>query len=314
MTPAKRAVLLLAHGSPETVADVPEFMRLITGGRAISENVIEEVQHRYGRIGRSPLLEITQRQAELLERKVELPVYVGMRNWKPFIEEAVQEMTADGVREAVVICLAPQNSQTSVGLYRKALLSAMAGTNITIQFVESWHDHPELIRAFAEKLRAAWKLGRETAGQKLAIIFTAHSVPTRTIQEGDPYDSQARATARLVAQQLPELAGREVKFAFQSQGMSREPWIGPTVEEAILGLKQAGYEGVVIQPIGFLCDHVEVLYDIDVVFRKFAEEKAMKLWRTESLNDSPALIAALADLVHSAREGGKLATSRPVER
>jgi protoporphyrin/coproporphyrin ferrochelatase len=314
MTPPKSAVLLLAHGSPETVADVPEFMRLITDGRSLPETVIEEVKRRYARIGRSPLLEITLRQAELLERKIELPVYVGMRNWKPFIREVVQEMEADGIREAVIICLTPQNSRTSVGLYRKALLSAIADRNITIQFVESWHDHPELIRAFAEKLRAAWRLGRETVGQKLAVIFTAHSVPTRTIQEGDPYESQARATARLVAQQIPELGGSEVKFAFQSQGMSGEPWIGPTVEETILGLKLAGYQGAVIQPIGFLCDHIEVLYDIDVVFKKFAEEKAMKLWRAESLNDSSALIAALADLVYSSRKDGKVAISGPVER
>jgi protoporphyrin/coproporphyrin ferrochelatase len=310
---SKQAVLLLAHGSPESSADVPEFMRLVTGGRQIPEAVVEEVKYRYTLIGRSPLLEITLRQAELLERKLGLPVYVGMRNWKPFIAASVQRMVADGIVHAAVICLAPQNSRTSVGLYRMALFSAAMGTNIAIEFVESWHDHPELIRAFAERLKAAWTVACAASGQGVPVIFTAHSVPTRTIEEGDPYEFQARKTAELVARSVAELPSMEVRFAFQSQGMAREPWLEPTVEETILELKRAGHSGVLIQPIGFLCDHVEVLYDIDVSFKKFAQENGMKLWRAESLNQSHGLIAALADLAQAALHGDKPAAEKLLE-
>jgi ferrochelatase len=310
---SKEAVLLLAHGSPETAADVPEFMRLVTGGRQLPQPVIEEVRRRYALIGQSPLLRITLRQAELLALKLGSRVYVGMRNWKPFIAETVQKMAADGVERAAVICLAPQNSRTSVGLYRKALLSAISSTNISVEFVESWHDHPELFHAFAERLKAAWTAASETSGQKLPVLFTAHSVPTRTIEQGDPYEAQARDTAQLVAKQMPKLAATNVKFAFQSQGMALEPWLGPTVEETILELKRAGHSGVVIQPIGFLCDHVEVLYDIDISFKNFAQENGMKLWRTESLNESSGLIAALADLAHAWLHGGNVTVAKSVK-
>lgn len=306
MTASKRAVLLVAHGSPETVADVPEFMRLVTGGRMLPGGLVEEVQHRYAQIGRSPLLEITLRQAELLESEIGLPVYVGMRNWKPLIAETIEKMAGDGVEQAVVICLAPQNSITSVGLYRKAVQSAVTETNIEIQFVDSWHAHPDLIAAFSEKLRAAWKRAGVETGRGIPVIFTAHSVPVRTIEQGDPYEAQARATAELAAERVPELAGSELKFAFQSQGMAREPWVGPTVEQTILELKQNGHSGVLIQPIGFLCDHIEVLYDIDIVFKNFAQQNGMNLWRTESLNDSPRLTAALAGLVRSASRWSRL--------
>lgn len=314
MVRSQEAVLLLAHGSPESAADVPEFMRLVTGGRELPEAVLEEVKHRYALIGRSPLFKITMRQAELLEQKLGLPVYVGMRNWKPFIKEAVQQMAADGVRRAAAICLAPQNSRTSVGLYRKALLSAVSATGIETEFVESWHDHPQLICAFSERLKAAWAAACEISAQRVPVVFTAHSVPTRTIQEGDPYEAQARSTAQLVAKSVPELVAAEVRFAFQSQGMAREPWLGPTVEETILELKRAGHSGVVIQPIGFLCDHVEVLYDIDIGFKNLAQQNGMKLWRTESLNESPELIAALADLSLARLHAGKVNVAKSVER
>jgi ferrochelatase len=201
-------------------------------------------------------------------------------------------MEADEVSRAVVICLAPQNSRTSVGLYRAALGN---GLPFRFEFIESWHNHPLLIKAFAEKL----KRGREDAardlGTELPVIFTAHSVPQRTIAEGDPYENQSRETAALVACEA-SIPSKEWKFAFQSQGMSGGTWLGPTVEDTILELKKAGYRGVFVQPIGFLCDHVEVLYDIDIGFRQFAEKEGMRFWRAESLNDSRLLIAALADL------------------
>lgn len=298
MSSQKTAVLLLAHGSPDSPDQVPEFMKSITGGRPVPEAVIEEVRHRYTLIGRSPLTELTRRQAEGLQKLLSVPVYLGMRNWKPFIADVVKEMMANGVEHVLAICLAPQNSSTSTGLYRKALMAEMK-PEIAVEFIESWHDHPGLIQAFAERLVPAWRRASEALGRPVPVIFTAHSVPTRTIQAGDPYEQQAKETARLVGEQIPGLTGDLRQFAFQSQGMSGGPWLGPTVESAILEAKKQGHKGVVIAPIGFVCDHVEILYDIDIAFRQFATDEGMKLWRPESLNDSPTFVAALASLASS---------------
>ena len=298
MSSQKAAVLLLAHGSPDSPDQIPEFMKSITGGRPVPETVIEEVRHRYTLIGKSPLTELTRKQAEGLQKLLSVPVYLGMRNWKPFIADVVQEMMANGVEQVLAVCLAPQNSSTSTGLYRKAMMAEMK-PEITVEFIESWHDHPGLIYAFAERLQPAWRSASEALGRPAPVIFTAHSVPTRTIQAGDPYEQQAKETARLVAEQIPGVTNDLRQFAFQSQGMSGGPWLGPTVESAILESKKQGHKGVVIAPIGFVCDHVEVLYDIDIGFRQFATDEGMKLWRPESLNDSPTFIAALASLASS---------------
>jgi ferrochelatase len=300
---AKTAVLLLAHGSPDRPEDVPEFLRHVTGGRLLPPAAVEEIQRRYARIGRSPLTEITVRQGALLARELELPVYVGMRSWTPFIADVLQQMSTDGVQRVVALCLAPQNSRTSVGLYRQAAMNESEPRFQYFEFVEAWHDHPLLIRAFAEKLESGWKRACDELGARVPILFTAHSVPSRTILEGDPYETQARETAALIAMALPALTVDDWNFAFQSHGMSGGPWIGPTVEDTIRGLKKKGHSGVFLQPIGFVCDHVEVLYDIDVAFREFAAQQGMKLWRAESLNDSSTFIAALADVVRS-RLGG----------
>lgn len=289
----KCAVLLLAHGTPDRPEDVPAFLNNVTGGRPLPAAVVEEVKRRYALIGHSPLTEITARQAQALAEVLDLPVYVGMRNWYPFIAQAVEQMAAEGVERAVVLCMAPQNSRTSVGLYRAALAEARPG--FEVEFVESWHDHPLLARAFAEKLAPAWEAACREAGAPAPVVFTAHSVPQRTISAGDPYEAQARQTAELVAAQAGVAPGLW-RFAFQSQGMSGGAWLGPSVEDTIVELKAAGHSGVLLEPIGFVADHVEVLYDIDVQFRQFARERGMRLWRTQSLNDSPTLIAALADL------------------
>jgi len=300
----KQAVVLLAHGSPDKPEDVPEFLKLVTAGRA-TQAVVDEVKHRYGLIGVSPLTRITLRQGELLAEQLGLPVFVGMRNWKPYVADAVRQMA--GIERAVAICLAPQNSRTSTGLYRKSLEEAQqsTGAKFAVDFVDNWHDHPLLVRAFAERLEEGWKRACAEAGGRVPIIFTAHSVPARTIAEGDPYEAQAKETAALVAMQVPSITVEDWTFAFQSQGMSGGPWIGPTVEETIRSLKARGHRAVFIQPIGFVCDHVEVLYDIDIAFRDFAAREGMKLWRAESLNESPTFIAALADVARSRLETGE---------
>lgn len=297
ITPSNTAVLLLAHGSPEKPDEVPEFLLKVTGGRPLPPHIVEEVKHRYGLIGTSPLTRWSLQQRDMLARELGLPVYVGMRNWTPFIDKAVTDMAAAGIRHAVIICLAPQNSRTSVGLYRSALVGNN-GLPFDFEFVDSWHDHPLLILAFAEKLRSGWERACIDAGKQVPIIFTAHSVPQRTITDGDPYEAQAKETAALVARKA-SLQSEDWAFAFQSQGMSGGAWLGPPVEDTIRLLKEKGHRGVFIQPIGFLCDHVEVLYDIDIGFKQFAEKEGMQLWRAESLNGSPLLTKALAEITRT---------------
>jgi ferrochelatase len=242
--------------------------------------------------------EITARQGELLARELKIPVYVGMRNWKPLIPDVLKKMASDGVASVVAICLAPQNSRTSVGLYRNAV-EGDTEPPFALDFIESWHDHPLLIQAFAEKLRAGWVAACREGNAKVPVLFTAHSVPQRTIAEGDPYETQTRETAALVAKSAG-LKAEDWSFAFQSQGMSGGgAWLGPTVEDTIRGLKTMGQSTVFVQPIGFLCDHVEVLYDIDIAFQEFAQKHDMRLWRAASLNESPLLIAALAEIVRA---------------
>ncbi len=287
----KQAVLLIAHGSPDRVEDIPEFLQNISRGRPMPEAVVREVQHRYSLIGSSPLTRITQAQAGGVQKELGIPVYVGMRNWHPYIADTLQRMTSDKVGYTVAICLAPHNSRTSVGLYKQALL----GQNVpfTVDFVEEWHDNPALIQSFAEKLREGWAKACAEQGITVPVLFTAHSVPTRTITEGDPYGSQTRETAALVAAQVPEIG--DWSFAFQSQGMSGGDWLGPTVEDTLLSLgAKPATRAVFVQPIGFVCDHVEILFDVDILFREFAAQHGMKLYRAESLNDSPAFVHAVA--------------------
>jgi len=290
----KTAVLLLAHGSPESPEEIPEYLERVTSGRTLPPRVVEEITQRYQLVGFSHLTSWTMKQRDQLARELDLPVYCGMRNWKPFIGEVLKKMAADGVDHAVVICLAPHNSRTSVGLYRRAV-EGDGKLPFTFDFIESWHDQPLLVEAFAERLAAGREAACGEAGCELPVIFTAHSVPERTITEGDPYQQQAQRTAELVARKTG-LKADGWTLAFQSQGMSGGPWIGPSVEETITRLRKQGATGVFIDPIGFLCDHVEVLYDIDIVFRQFADKLGMRLWRAESLNDSPTLIAALAEM------------------
>jgi ferrochelatase len=291
----KSAVLLIAHGSPERVEDIPAFLRNITRGRPMPDAVVREVQHRYSLIGSSPLTKITQAQADGVARELNSPVYVGMRNWHPFIADTLKRMADDGIDGAVAICLAPHNSRTSVGQYKQVLFGE--STAFPIDFVEEWHDHPLLIEAFADRLRSGWTKACAEHGSALPVLFTAHSVPQTTIAEGDPYEVQARETAALVAAQVPEVGAWH--FAFQSQGMSGGAWLGPTVEDTITRLREAGHSGVFVQPVGFVCDHVEILFDVDILFKGFAAERGVKLYRAESLNNSPLFVRAVAELART---------------
>jgi ferrochelatase len=318
-----KAVLLLAHGTPNVLGEMAEYLGKVTGGRALPDTVVDELKHRYALIGLAdtpgveppPLTKWTFAQGRLLQESLgDMPVYVAMRNWHPYIAEVVETMRTDGITHIRAICLAPQNSRTSVGLYRRALMAASTGMDV--EFVAGWAEHPLLVQAFADKLWPVWAEACAESAQRVPVLFTAHSVPCRTIMTGeasiegarpgtpmqstpDPYPVEAKRTAAMVADRLAVVGLNESDwyFAFQSQGVSGGPWIGPTVEETLKTLKGEGYVGVVMQPIGFLCDHVEILYDIDIAFREIAAELGLKLWRAESLNDSSLLVRALTDIV-----------------
>ena len=310
------AVLLLAHGTPNVLSEMDAYLKLVTGGRGVPPHVVHELQERYAEIGlreeptpEGPhLTKWTLLQGKLLSQHIGLPVYVGMRNWHPFIADTVEQIKSAGIKKVRAICLAPQNSRTSVGLYRRALETAANGA-FDIDFIAGWSEHPLLIRAFAETMRKALEAAQAT-GAKTAVLFTAHSVPCRTIQskpsehhgmmlttDADTYAIECKGTAMHIAVELADiLAEQDTYFCFQSQGLSGGPWIGPSVEDTLDSLKREGYMHVVLQPVGFLCDHVEILYDIDIAFQKTAHELGLTISRAESLNDSPTLIAALADL------------------
>src|ERR1700677_5176477 len=318
----RQAVLLLANGTPETIEQIPEYLRNVVSGRPLPQAVIEEIRHRYSLIGRSPLTEITLEQGRLVEKELAtagqpVPVYVGMRNWRPYIPDVVRQMRADGVEEAAVICMAPQNSRTSVGLYRRSVEAEAAG--MRIDFTAGWAQAPLLVEAFAERLRPALSKLSAEVGHAVPVLFTAHSVPTRTVQspgaddssadrgqkrlwpgEGpdssapDPYAEEAKATAALVAAQVAEIA--QWWFACQSQGASGGPWIGPSVESTLDAIAAQGVKALILQPVGFLCDHVEILFDMDHLFREYAVKLGVRLERPESLNASPTLARAVADL------------------
>jgi ferrochelatase len=247
-------------------------------------------------------------EAELSAGGEKIPVYVGMRNWKPYIPDVVKQMVADGIEEAAVICLAPQNSRTSVGLYRRAV-EAEAGAALRIDFTEGWADHPMLAEGFADRLRPLLAEMSAEEGYPVPVLFTAHSVPCRTVQtpaanEGekrlwpgagaDPYAEDAKRTAVEVAQRIEKMP--QWWFAFQSQGASGGPWIGPSVESTLDGIAGDGVKALILQPIGFLCDHVEILFDVDILFTEYAKKLGVDLRRPESLNTSPFLVKAVADL------------------
>jgi ferrochelatase len=321
--PGKSAVLLLAHGTPDVLGEMAEYLSKVTGGRALPQEVVEELQHRYQQIGlretpgleAPPLTKWTMVQGHLLEQALGAgKVYVGMRNWHPYIADVIAEMRADGVTHIKAVCLAPQNSRTSVGLYRRAVLAAAAG--MEVEFVAGWAESPLLALAFAEKLWPVWAEACAESGRRVPVLFTAHSVPCRTIMTGeasvagarpgtpaqdspDPYPVEAKRTAQMVADRMTAVGfgERDWYFAFQSQGVSGGPWIGPTVEDTLKAIQAEGHVGVVMQPVGFLCDHVEILYDIDIAFRESASNLGLKLWRAESLNDSEILVQALAEVV-----------------
>jgi ferrochelatase len=283
----------MAHGTPESVDQMADYLRLVRGGREPSRELIEEMTHNWQAIGgHSPLTDITLQQggalkAELARTGLPVPVAVGMRNWKPFIADAMKEIAATGVSKIIGIPLAPQFSTLSVQKYMDAAKAVLpAGFEFTC--VRSFHDHPLLIEAFAEKLAA------ERPGIGEEVIFTAHSLPQRVAADGDPYPDEVSATAKLVAERVGLTAYLR---AYQSAGRTPEPWLGPDLSELIRARASAGVTRILVAPIGFVCDHTEILFDIDVQAAEAARTAGVTLRRTQSLNTSSTFIGTLAALV-----------------
>ena len=292
MHATKTGVLLMAHGTPASLDEMPAYLRLVRGGRPPSDDLIAEMRHNYAAIGgRSPLTDITHAQRDALQERLGpgIPVAAGMRNWTPFIAEAIEALVAAGARRLIGIPLAPQFSTLSVRKYVDAARAALPD-GIRFDPVESFHLHPLLIEAFAERLCAAQPEPDER------IVFTAHSLPVKVVESGDPYAEEIAATARAVA----ERAGvARFERAYQSAGRTPEPWIGPDLGAVIEQLSRGGARKVLVVPIGFVCDHTEILYDIDIQAARIAREAGTALRRTESLNTSPTFIRALEDIVRN---------------
>jgi ferrochelatase len=293
-------VLLMAYGGPNSLDEVEPYLLDVRGGRPTPASLVAEIRHHYELIGgRSPLLERTQAQASALQAMLGdgYRVYVGMRHWHPYIKETMAQISADGVEQLVAIVMAPHYSGMSVGAYLQRLNEARdaLAPSMTLKPVLSWKTHSLFLDALAEKTLAA--LARFPASDRggVEVIFSAHSLPARIVQENDPYPQELLATVAGVVERTGPLSHR---FAFQSAGSTREPWLGPEVGGVMAQLAAEGKRSFLVQPIGFLCDHVEILYDVDIVYRQQAERLGVRLERAESLNESPKLIAALADLVH----------------
>jgi protoporphyrin/coproporphyrin ferrochelatase len=285
----KTGVLLMAHGTPSSVDEMPAYLTLVRGGRPPSGELVAEMRHNYAAIGgRSPLTDITEAQASALRTRLgpDVPVAVGMRNWSPFIKDALAALAAAGVTRVIGIPMAPQFSTLSVQKYIDAATSALPA-GVHFETVESYHAHPLLLDAFADRVRAA----RPQTGELL--VFTAHSLPKRAIDAGDRYPDEVAATAKGVA----ERAGvARFMQAYQSAGRTPEPWIGPDLGH-VIDEQSATVRRFLVVPIGFVCDHTEILFDIDVLGARIAREFATSLRRTESLNTSPLFIDLLEQLV-----------------
>ncbi len=296
------AVLLMAYGGPASLDEVEPFVRDVRGGRALPPPVLEAIRERYRKIGgQSPLLELTQAQARALERELTaqgIPnrTFVGMRHWHPYIREAVGEIRSAGLSRVIALCMAPQYSVMSVGAYFKQYRAVVEEFDLgwnTI-YVKSWHQHPRLLEAFASQAREALSRFDESIRSEISIIFTAHSLPEEILEQNDPYHDQMKETASGVARLLDH--PRWI-FAYQSQGYGQKKWLGPPVEEVLRDLSSQGAKNVLVVPIGFVSDHVEVLYDVDIAFRELAASLGMRLERSRSLNDDPVFIHAMAAIV-----------------
>ena len=291
-----KGILVMAYGGPRSLDEVEAYYTHIRRGRSPSKEQMDDLLARYKAIGgKSPLLETTEKQAAGLEPALgpEGPrVYAGMKHSPPFVADVVRRASSEGVTELLCIVLAPHYSKMSTVGYAKAVDEAKASLarKLDVTFVESWYDNPGLISMWAGRVKEAAR----TAGDDASLVFSAHSLPERTIREGDPYRDQLLATSRLVAEKL---AWSDWSFAFQSQSKTGEPWLGPDILDHLQALYEKGKRRFISAPIGFVSDHLEILYDLDIECREWAEKRGAELVRCRSPNGSSEMIAALAGIV-----------------
>jgi ferrochelatase len=283
------AVVLMAYGSPERLADVPAYYADIRGGRPIRPELLEELVERYRALGieeHSPLNAITEETRAALERELGLPVYTGMRHWTPRIADAVERAVESGARTIVGLVLAPHYSRLSIGAYRRQLEDALDG-RAELRFVERWGDEPGFVELLAERVR----------GTDAHVVFTAHSLPARILAEGDPYEEELLRSSGAVA----ERAGlSDWSFSYQSESATGEPWLGPDILDHLAVLKQRGVQEVLVCPIGFVADHLEIRWDLDTEAAERARQLGLGFSRIEMPNDDPDFVRVLAGIVERA--------------
>jgi ferrochelatase len=297
------AVLLMAMGGPDSLDNVEPFLLDVRGGRPTPPELVEEIRERYRATGgKSPAVGITQEVAKKLERRLNesggprYRVYVGLRHWHPFIKETYAELIAEAPRQVIGLCMAPQQSSLSTGAYQKKVEDARSALQsaCAVSYVGSWNRHPQLIAAIVENIRQGLLKFPADLRARVPILFTAHSLPERIVAMKDPYPDEVKGTVDAI---MACLGQQPTRFAYQSQGRSSEPWLGPTVESALEALHREGHRHVLVAPIGFICDHVETLFDIDIELKQLAVNMGMHLERMPMLNAAPALIETLVSVI-----------------
>lgn len=313
MTPPPNSpvgVLVMAYGGPNSLDEIPGYLADIREGRPTTPAVLEEITNNYRQIGgKSPLLEFSARQMECVAERLEeqypgrFRFYLGMRHWAPWIEDVVGQMLDDGIRQAVSIVLAPHYSKLSVAKYQAKIADglAMYRGHIDFEHITDYHTADGLIQALANRVQMGLERWPESEREKVHLILSAHSLPVRIIKMGDPYDSQLRETARLVAERAG-MPDARWSWSYQSAGRSPEPWLGPQLQEHIPALAEQGIRELISIPVGFVSDHVEILYDIDIQAQEVARELGVRLERPPALNDDPLFIDTLADEIERAAE------------
>jgi protoporphyrin/coproporphyrin ferrochelatase len=304
----ERAVLLLAYGGPDSLEDVEPYVLDVRGGRPTPPDLVAEIRRRYALIGgRSPLLDISRLQARALERRLNADEhgprfrsYVGMRHWHPYIRDVLPQIAAEGINRAVALCMAPHYSKLSVGAYAQKVREAQEGLHdgLDIDFIPSWYDHPLFLQAVVNRVESARTRFPDETRAHLSYVFTAHSLPSVILTQGDPYDSQLRETARRIAERL-NLEPTAWQFCYQSAPPGQTTWLGPSIKDVVVDLASSGRTNILVTPIGFVADHVEVLYDLDIEARTLAEQAGADFERSESLNASDDFVEALADIVRA---------------